>query len=298
MAKYIEVPLEQLHEPSSAARLDPEDESITELAESIAQIGLINPITVKAAKEGFEVVAGHRRLLACRLINFSPVPCMLQEEGEDVTYEVMSAENISRKNLTPMEEAAILAEMQEQRSYGVKTLAKVIGKSPAWVKQRLDLLRLPPDLQAHIHKNGMAIETARVLAKVDDPDVREKWARDVIKNGVSTRAVILWVNGYLNSKAMEEFGGDARELATEDGPVLVPKGTCWVCGGREEYQNMKSIMLCPFCYRELLRAKLERSPDDRITHCSRDNASGTGPEGRQEAGKVRGEDGYPVQNTK
>lgn len=255
------IPLEQIQDPDAPARLHPEDAEIEDLAASIAEIGLINPLTVKPVGDHFEVIAGHRRLMACRFINYSPVPCMVREGEDDKTYETMLAENVARKDLSPIEEAAILREMQERLNYGVGTLSKVVGKSPAWVQQRLQLLHLPPDLQEDIHERGLPIETAKALAEVDDVDVRRRWAREAIVNRVGFRSVKLWVQSYQQQKAIEEVTEETiRDIEQQREPT-VPKGSCWVCKDRYPYEQLKSVLLCRNCYRELLRALLSAEID-------------------------------------
>jgi len=295
MGRYAEIPLEKITAPAQTGRIEAEDDSIMELAESIAAVGLINPLTVKPAGDKYEIQAGHRRFLACQAIQFSPVPCIISETENDETYEVMIAENVARKDMTPVEEAALLKELQELKNYGTGTLAKYVGKSPAWVKQRLDILSLPADIQEFLHKHGMAIESAKVLAKVDDPELREKWGRQIVTDRVNTRTVILWVNGYLASQQYEEFEGDPRDLGTEDGAILTPKGTCWVCKGRHPYEHLKSIMICGECHRALLKAIITGGVDEQ--HHSRPVGTNhrANPKDREEGGTTGGEDGASVQ---
>ena len=228
MPKFKLIPLEQIKDPEAPARLTPEEDGIEELAESIGEIGLINPLTVKQVGDHYEVIAGHRRLMALRLLNRSPVPCMIQDSEDDKTYETMLAENVARKDLSPIEEAAMLKEMQERLNYGIGTLAKVVGRSASWVKKRLELLQLPPDLQEDVHERGLPAETAKILAEVDDYEIRRRWAREAITNRVGFRSVRLWVNSYHQQKMYGGFSDEDIAEIEEQRERTVPKGTCWV----------------------------------------------------------------------
>ena len=289
MENYKEIPLELIDDPNAPARLNPEDPEIIDLAESIRGVGLINPLRVKKVGDRYEVIAGHRRLMACRMINFSPVPCTLDATKGEQDTEVMLAENVARLNLSPVEEAAMLEELREKKNYGRRTLAKIMGKSEAWVQQRLDLLRLPPDLQKAIHERGLACNTAMILAKVDDEEVREKWIKEILHYGISARTVVLWVNSYEISKQREEYSGDLRELIDEEPERYEPKATCWVCNSKWPYDKIKNILLCPHCYIELLRAISQGERNERVTNIPHSGTGGAGDQDGEETGTDRGQ---------
>ena len=290
MEKYKEIPLELIDDPNAPARLTPEDPEIIDLAESIREVGLINPLRVKPVGERFEVIAGHRRLMACRIINLSPVPCTISKADNGKDMETMLAENVARLDLTPMEEAAMIEEMREKKNYGRRTVAKVLGKSEAWVQQRIDLLKLPPDLQQAIHERGLACTTAMKLAEVDDEEIRKRWIKDILHHGISARTVVLWVNSYKISKEQEEFSADPRDLVDGEPEVYQPKGQCWVCNGKFPYEKLKNILLCPGCYVELLRALTQGEADARTHNGTADSAGDIG----DQDGEQTGEDGGKV----
>jgi len=290
MKEYKEVPLELIDDPNAPARLNADDSEVIELAESIREVGLINPLRVKPAGDRFEVVAGHRRLLACRVINFSPVPCTVQDPEDDKDTETMLAENVARLNLTPIEEAVMIENLREKKNYGRRTVAKVLGKSEAWVQQRIDLLSYPPDIQKAVHERGLPCITAKRLAEVDDEEVRTKWTNEVLRRGVSAKTVVLWVNSYKISKAQAEGAEniDADELSA---PIdYTPKGTCWVCNTRTPYERLKNILLCRECYvlllKEMAQGGTHGRPHDDAAYHSVDSSNPP----RAENGEDRGED--------
>lgn len=290
MGQYKLIPLSQIKEPPSAARLNPEDEDILELAESIGAVGLINPITVREVNGEFEIIAGHRRFLACKAIGYSPVACVVLTDKDDETYEVMLAENVARKDLTPIEEAAMLRELQDMKNYGVRTLAKVTGKSSTWVQHRLELLSLPPDVQKFVHEHGMAVETARILGKVDDPDIRARWGKEIITSRVGSRTVQLWYQSYEQTKLYADVDEETlREIEDQREPT-VNKFSCWLCGEKYPYEYSKSFLLCRDCYKALLRAKLEGGNDARTNNRHAVSPGGAGGETGEAALQDGGKD--------
>jgi len=256
---FLKLDLKLIQDPESPLRLAPDDPEIVDLAESISRIGLINPIRVKKVEDHYEVIAGHRRLLACRLIEKSPVECMLSTDHGQDDLETSIAENVARLDLSPIEEAVAVEDLRVQKNYGRRTVAKILGKSEAWVQQRIDLLKLPDDLKEAVHSKGLAIQTAFRLSEVDDPETRAKWIHDVLKNGVSARTVVLWVNSYKLAKA-QQASVDLDNLDIEDdSEPYVAKGECFVCNEKVPYEKMKNILLCPHCYINIVKAMSSRS---------------------------------------
>ena len=261
MTKTVEIPLEKLKDPDSPLRETPDDESILDLASSISEIGLINPLLVKQVGDHYEVVAGHRRFLALKILKPKTVRCSVIEKSYKKEEEAQLAENVTRKDLTPIEEAIAISNIMEKKHLSPKMIAKQLGKSFGFVKGRLALLDIQEDLQEAIQHKNMPVGTAMMLSRVDDDETRRRWIHEAIRSQASGRTIGLWVNGYLQSKAAL----DSREL--EEGELISdkklsePKGRCWICKGNYRYPDMKSVLLCHDCYIKLLKAMLEGRAD-------------------------------------
>jgi ParB family transcriptional regulator, chromosome partitioning protein len=136
------VALDLIDEPAEAVRATFDEVQLAELATSIADMGLIQPIIVKRAGERFEVIAGHRRLVACRIAGLSPVPCLVREPGAVDPNAVKVAENYYREPVNPAEEAAFLQHLLETKCGGdTDNLAALIKHSRSYVEDRLMLNR-------------------------------------------------------------------------------------------------------------------------------------------------------------
>lgn len=143
---------------------------IRPLAESIKNVGLLNPIIVRPVENGlYEVVSGHRRLAACRLLGFKEVPCRVLEIGEKQAYELSLIENVQRRSLNPIEEAMAFYFYVSRKGWGGMTqLAKRIGKSKEYVSHRIMLLQLPQKVKEKIIKGKLDPSKATELIWLKD----------------------------------------------------------------------------------------------------------------------------------
>ncbi len=149
-------------------------EDIEDLVSSIREKGVIQPIVVRPTGARFEVVAGARRLEACRRLRWAKVPCIIRELSDQDAFEISLTENIQRKTMNPMEEALAFKRYIEQAGWGGESqLAKKIGKSQEFVSQRLALLNLPKSVQTKIIRRQINPSVAQEIARLEDPSAQE-----------------------------------------------------------------------------------------------------------------------------
>lgn len=140
-------------------RLDDDAEDLEELALSIGELGVLQALVVRQVKDGWEVVAGRRRLAAARIAGLSSVPCLLRTLTADEAADVALAENIHRRALSPIEEGLAFARLRDQGLNHTQIAARV-GRSQPHVSMLLRVLELPEELQAKIHRREMGYTTA------------------------------------------------------------------------------------------------------------------------------------------
>lgn len=136
-------------------RLDDDPEQVAELAASIAELGVLQPLVVAPRGKCFEVVAGRRRLSAARQAGLNDVPCIVRELGDRERLTIAIAENLHRRNLSAIELALGYAEMKRQGA-NQTDIARRIGRTPAHVSQLLTLLTFPEDVQQAIHRGDVS----------------------------------------------------------------------------------------------------------------------------------------------
>lgn len=140
---------------------------------SINNTGLLQPIVVRIVEEGFEVIAGNRRLEACRRLGWKKISCHVVELSDKEAFEVSLIENLQRKTLNPIEEAEAFRKYVTEYGWGgVSELAGRIGKSQEYVSKRMRLLNLPKDIRDQMAVNKIAPSVAEELLSVDDEELQ------------------------------------------------------------------------------------------------------------------------------
>ncbi len=166
-----------------------DEEALTELVHSIKEIGLLQPIVVRPAGKGYELVAGERRLRSSKLAGLSVIPAIIRETDDDALLRDALLENLHRANLNPLEEAAAYQQLLEDFGCTQEELATRIGRSRPQVSNTLRLLRLPSDVQKRVAAGVISAGHARALLGLDDPVAMQKLADRIVKEGLSVRSV-------------------------------------------------------------------------------------------------------------
>lgn len=163
------------------------DDKIEELARSIEAHGIIQPIMVRAAGEGYEIVAGERRWRAARRANLKQVPCIVRELTEEQNMLVAIIENMQREDLNPMEEAEALQQMIENYGMTQEEVSKSVGKSRPYITNALRLLKLQPEIREMVVRGELTNGHARAILGVKEEKKQLLLAKKVCKDGLSVR---------------------------------------------------------------------------------------------------------------
>jgi ParB family transcriptional regulator, chromosome partitioning protein len=145
---------------------DDDDAAADDLIYSIMTQGLLQPILVRVDQynKNYEVVAGNRRLAACKILKWKKIPCQIVEMDDREAFEASITENVHRKSLTPLEEARVFKSYITEHGWGsASKLARRIGKSTSYVSKRMKLLELPEDVQTSLENNSLNISAAEEL---------------------------------------------------------------------------------------------------------------------------------------
>lgn len=205
------------------------EEGLDELAASIREKGIIQPIVVRALKgeSTFEIVAGERRWRAAQRAALHEVPVVVLELSEREALEVAIIENVQRADLNPVEEAQGFEALMSEFGYNQGDLARVIGKSRSHIANTLRLLKLPSSVKAYLADGRLTAGHARALLAHDDP---ERIARDVVERGLNVRDVEALAKaratitgaapGAGKAKAVQGVSADGRALEKRLGDAL------------------------------------------------------------------------------
>ena len=164
-----------------------DQEGLQELANSIKENGVIQPILVRKSISGYELVAGERRLRASKLAGIKDIPVIVKEFDDKQMMEISLLENIQRKDLTPIEEASAYEQLIKKLNYTQDQLAKRLGKSRANVANLLRLLTLPTEVKTMVNNNKLTYGQARTLLSLSSEDEMIELAKRCVKEGLSVR---------------------------------------------------------------------------------------------------------------
>lgn len=165
-------------------------EDINELAYSISQRGLLQAIVVRTNRDHFEVVAGNRRLNACKSLGWKKIPCHIVELDDREAFEVSLIENIQRQTMNPVDEANAFKKYVTDFGWGgVSQLAEKLGKSPSYVSKRIKLLDLPTDVRDSLINSTISPSTAEELVYAKDSSQQSALASLIYKRRLSMKKV-------------------------------------------------------------------------------------------------------------
>lgn len=248
----VDPPVEMVRE-----RIDPE--TVRELAESIRAQGLLQPILVRPKGRRYEVVAGHRRLLAYRVIGEAKIRAVVRELDDNETLVIRATENIQREDLSPMEEARVYGTLRDRLGCSMEEIARKMGRNRYTIKKYLGLLKLPEYVQEHIDARRLSLQVAIKLAEIEDVELQKYYVENAVDHGITMKVAELWIQDYEASRKAEYYAlkGSQGEVKVKAEPTPVYL-TCFTCHGAEEAGKLTNIQICQGCYNDIVlsRAKL------------------------------------------
>lgn len=171
----------------SQPRKNFDEESIAELADSISEHGIIQPLIVRKSGNAYELVAGERRWRAARKAALDKVPCLIREFSDEENALIAIIENMQRQDLDPIEEAEGLNKMIKEYGLTQAEVSKSVSKSRPYITNSLRLLKLPEDIREKVSSGELSAGHARTLLGVKSAEEQEQLCARVIANGLSVR---------------------------------------------------------------------------------------------------------------
>lgn len=163
------LPISDIYPNPFQPRIEFSDEELAELSQSISENGLIQPIIVRKSDIiGYELIAGERRLRACKRLGMTEIPAVVKEVTDQESRKQAIIENLQRSNLNPIEEAKAYRSLINELAYSHEELAKAMGKSRPYISNALRLLQLPQEIQTSIENGKLSQGHARALLAVED----------------------------------------------------------------------------------------------------------------------------------
>lgn len=191
------IPIKQIETNPFQPRVDFEQEALSELAESIKEQGIIQPLTVrKMGYDRYQLISGERRLRASGLAGLTEVPCYIRIANDQQVLEMALVENIQRENLNALEIAISYQRLIDECELTQEVLSQRVGKSRSSVTNYIRLLRLPADVQIAIRDGKITMGHARALINIDNETAQIEILRQIIEKDLSVRDVEEQVRNY------------------------------------------------------------------------------------------------------
>ncbi len=185
--EIIQIPLDELRSNPYQPRKVFDEVALNELAESIKNYGVFQPIIVKKSIKGYEIIAGERRWRASRIAGVSTIPAIVREFDDEKMMEIALLENLQRENLNSIEEALAYQKIIESKKLTHGEFGKIIGKSQAYVTNTIGLLKLPEEVKKMLINNDISMTHARILSKMSDDDKVIMLAHKIKDEGMTTQ---------------------------------------------------------------------------------------------------------------
>ena len=210
-----EVPLDQIHANPDQPRRDFDQESLEELAESLREIGIIQPITLRKMAEGdYQIIAGERRFRAAGIAGLKTIPAYIRTADDENVMAMALIENIQREDLNSMEVALACQNLLEVYKMTQEQLSSRIGKKRATIANYIRLLKLPAEIQVALKNKQIDMGHARALLAIDDPMKQLQLFHELTKYGYSVRMV--------EDKARQMNEGNTKKAKPKTADVLAP----------------------------------------------------------------------------
>jgi ParB family chromosome partitioning protein len=211
------VPVGKVRSSSLQPRQDFSAEALRELADSIKEQGIVQPLIVRRKDDYFELIAGERRWRAAQMIGLAEVPVIVRQVDDRAVLELALIENLQRENLNAIEEARGYAQLIEQFGLTQEQAAAKVGKSRVVIANAMRLLKLAPDLQTHLREGRLSVGHAKVILGLNSAEEQQSAADRVLKKALSVRQTEELVASLQNRSTAKP--GGKKSVAPTDAHV-------------------------------------------------------------------------------
>jgi ParB family transcriptional regulator, chromosome partitioning protein len=211
------LPVDRIEPNPQNPRLAFNAETLEELASSIREHGVLQPVLVRPLDDGrFQLIAGERRWRASKLAAQATIPALVEDIDDDTALEIALIENLQREDISPLDEAAMYDRMIRDHGYSIRKLAEKLGKDKGYLENRLRLADAPPEVRELVSLRKDTLSHAYELMKVEDPKKRRKLADQVARNELSLVKLRERIEGRQPRVAAEDDAPDGEVVGAPD----------------------------------------------------------------------------------
>lgn len=241
------VPLKRIDEPEDVDRFTLEPEAIEKLANSIREVGLLQPIVLREDGGRYEIIAGHRRFLAHKLLKLKTIAATVKNVMANEGALLRATENQLREGLSPLEEGFVYLRLIDKHGFSLKDLALKLPIGAGTIKRRIELTKMPKQLQDMLHKGKISVGVAEELWRITDESALDYYLSYGVEHGITVAVARDWVKQWQDSirrtKNQETVTMRDESPFTEK-PIYV---NCDICPEPMKLGEETVIRACPNC---------------------------------------------------
>ena len=220
-AGIVQLPVNEIDPNPNQPRKLFDDSQLAELSASIAEYGVISPLTVRLHFGRYELVAGERRLRAARMAGLKKVPCIVLDVNMEESSMLAMVENLQRQDLDFLEEARGIANLMRMYGLSQEECARRLGRSQSSVANKLRLLKLPDDVLAALRDNGLTERHGRALLRLPDAESRRAALAHIVQEGLNVAQTDRYVDSLLAPEEDAPGAGRKRSFILKDVRVFL-----------------------------------------------------------------------------
>ncbi len=243
-----QIAISDILEPSETVRTIIVMERLSELAESIKQKGVIQPIIVKQKDDKYEVVAGHRRYLAAKMAGLEECPCIIRS-AEDLDIDMIKVhENYGREDINPVDEGKFFVKLHDKHQLSYNEIAKMCARSEAYIATRLRLLQIDEAIQAALEGELINISQALEICKANDEKIRHELLRITIESGATVASLRLMRHDFEMRLVSAGPAGSSEAPESREYQVREYLYKCPICEKEHPVTEIYPISVCKGCH--------------------------------------------------
>ncbi len=250
-AVFKSISLDLIDDPEQPMRTDMTPASVEELVLSIKQVGIIEPIVVKPSGRRYEVIAGHRRIYACRLAKLPVVPCYIKHASKEETEMLKIHENLYRADISPADEALHFAHLIDKKKMTPTRIAQLISKSQSYVSDRLLILHYPAFLKEAMDNKHISFSVAREFARFTDLDQMKDAVRYARRGGMTQELARKWVQDHKRNTESPQVLEDPYERSDGEVNTVEHSASCVFCREGLRLIDAEVVYMHTKCLREV-----------------------------------------------
>jgi len=247
--QIISVDVSKVDDPEVILHPEKDVQSLAELAESIKHQGLLQPIVVRRKGDRYQLVIGHRRLLAAKTYNIPFLKARVVDMDDKTALLATATENIQRIEQDPIAEAKLFQKLMHHHGMSRQEIAEKFGKSEGYVKVRLSLLELDEKIQDMVKRKVLSMGVAEQVARIPDKKMQEQAAYDFYQSQATVESARAIVNSYLSLGPVIEEVPPTERIARATEEIKIK---CDFCGEEKQYRKVKVKQICDDCLKHAI----------------------------------------------